>query len=97
MKKIGIGKLEDIVDELNEITDNKHLTVADGIEDKYVIMSVSEYDMLKKDAESFRYALNEQFGHNGIIEPINLRLDEEEFEELKKVLMKYMGNKGSKK
>lgn len=101
MYEININVLQE-VEELREkmklLKLGNSLIVKEGIEDRFVILSVDEYDSLCEYAAPYRPTPNcNAMNPIDFSEHFNLQLEQTDFDELKEVLMKYMNKKKGKK
>ncbi|MFI3284067.1 MAG: hypothetical protein R3Y57_03175 [Erysipelotrichaceae bacterium] len=92
MKTVDISNLNEIKKELDAVCDSDALMIVDGKEEKYVVITANEYDSL---IENKVYTPNfaDLSPEISIVTPDDFDLSDDEFEELKNMLLEAMERK----
>lgn len=93
MKTVDISKLDEIKKELKCVIECDPLMIVDAKEEKYVVLTVDDYDSLMESKSNSMPSFGEFTPEISIVTPDDFDLSEDEFEELKNTLLEAMEKK----
>lgn len=95
MNKIDLKDYPALKELVETVKTNQPITIVDGIEEKYMLLTTTEYDRLQE-GHSVNPFMRGFTPDINIISPDDLDLTEDDFEELKKMVLEALEGKLNK-